>query len=78
MKKFTVFCLTVGLILGGGIQTFAMEEEITSKNVMNFGQMIKKHENMSVRKVKDMYLEHHGTLGSSESVNFKMYKDCME
>ncbi|OIJ19260.1 hypothetical protein BKP45_13970 [Anaerobacillus alkalidiazotrophicus] len=79
-KTIVVTALSIGLLVLGAGNTLAMEEETQNGNAygtFNFGQKLSKHENMTVHEVKEMYVNHHGTVGAAPSQNFNEHKQCM-
>ncbi|OIJ14421.1 hypothetical protein BKP37_08760 [Anaerobacillus alkalilacustris] len=79
-KAMVVSILTLGLLVLGAGNTLAMGEETQNGKAygtFNFGQKLLKHENMTVHEVKEMYVNHHGTVGAAPSKKFTEHKQCM-
>ncbi|WP_280771213.1 hypothetical protein [Salipaludibacillus daqingensis] len=72
MKIMTTTLLTVTLLFGAASFALADDhgDDHDMSGKMNVGQMKNMHSDLTIHEFKDMYKEHHGTLGAAPSKNF--------
>ncbi|MCT8138055.1 hypothetical protein H1D32_09960 [Anaerobacillus sp. CMMVII] len=80
VKAMVIAGVTAAVVVFGAGNGMAMEQDSQNGNAygtFNFGQKLAKHENMTVAQVKEMYVDHHGTVGAAPSKNFMKHDQCM-
>ncbi|MCE7791135.1 hypothetical protein K8O68_01725 [Salipaludibacillus sp. CUR1] len=74
MKVLSSALLAVTLVFGAGNLAAADGhgmDKSNGKGQMNVGQMKDMHPELTIHELKEMYKEHHGTIGAAPSRNFE-------